>query len=86
MLGYHYWICKRNNGSTEVKWVQRNDDGHGGCGFLALHPALWSLVNTFHAERLNGFAGFGTISLCGYFLQLFMLVQEPHPLQSHSLH
>lgn len=41
----------------------QRDNGHGGCGVLALHPALWSLFNTFHTKRFNGFAKFSNISL-----------------------
>lgn len=76
----------------------QRDDGHGGCGVLALHPALWSLFNTFHTKKLNGFVEFSNISLwkdinrrslrlpaLWLFLQFFMPVKESHKLQSHSL-
>lgn len=63
-----------------------------GVGSLALHPTLWSLLNTFHTKRYNGFAEFSDTSLWKntnkisilasswhwtYFLMFFMLALEP---------
>lgn len=63
MLSYHYWLCMGKNGSTKVKSVQRDPESHSACGCLALHPTLWSLFNTFHTKRYDGFVELSHISL-----------------------